>query len=340
MKKMISVLTMLAVLFTSSFMVSAVTEVLPNETEVSCQYIDSIKESTLEIEQYTKGLNEVTSVNNIGALKTSLKKDYPNLNDYQLGKAILLALGDDESFIEELPTEKVMEATEYISAEISVSYLVEGTEGELIPVSKSIFESDSSYDYSQCDTASDDLPDYTETHGKLKIRSSAYKRNPGYALEGRTYYEIRGEVEWTGTPNYAYTDVLVISSTGNIDNKYDHYAYGRWYYSLAGGDWMHKTSHLYESFGGKDADMEISTPSIYGIGATFPLICDRSYTIKKAYIYYGVSCQQDITCQVAYGHAKPMWNPSFSVSTSGAISFGGPTISRQTFYGTAFTLYH
>mgnify|MGYP005750278359 CR=1 FL=1 len=340
MKKMISVLTMLAVLFTSSFMVSAVTEVLPNETEVSCQYIDSIKESTLEIEQYTKGLNEVTSVNNIETLKTSLKKDYPKLTDYQLGKAVLLALGDDESFIEQLPTEKVLEATEYISAEISVSYLVEGTEGELIPVSKSVFESESPYDYSQYGTDSNDLPKYSETYGKLILKSIVFKGDPGYALEGRTYYSIRGEVEWTSAPNYAYTDALVISSTGNIDNKYDHFVHARWYYSLAGGDWAHKTSHLYESFGGKDSGLEISTPSMYGIGATFPLTHDRSYVIKKAYMYYGVSCQQDITCQVAYAHAKPVWNPSFSISSTGAISFGGLSISRQTFYGTAFTLYY
>ncbi len=339
MKKMISVLTMLAVLFTSSFMVSAVTEVLPNETEVSCQYIDSIKESTLEIEQYTKGLNEVTSVNNIGALKTSLKKDHPKMTDYQLGKAVLLALGDDESFIEQLPTEKVLEATEYISAEISVSYLVEGTEGELIPVSKSIFESDSSYDYSQCDTASDDLPKYSETHGKLIIKSTAYKGDPGYALEGRTYYSIRGEVEWTSTPNYAYTDVLVISSTGNIDNKHDHYAFGKW----IGLDVVKKTelAHLYESFGKNGTKLKVSTPSMYGIGATFPLTYDGvGLYVNKVYMYYGVSCQQDITCQVAYAHAKPMWNPSFSISSTGAISFGSFTIARQTFYGTAFTLYY
>ena len=168
-------------------------EILDNfTTERSMQVKLKALTENGRIEKIKNGLYEVTSVNNIGALKTSLKKDHPKMTDYQLGKAVLLALGDDESFIEQLPTEKVLEATEYISAEISVSYLVEGTEGELIPVSKSIFESDSSYDYSQCDTASDDLPKYSEPHGKLIIKSTAYKGDPGYALEGRKIITVSG----------------------------------------------------------------------------------------------------------------------------------------------------
>lgn len=249
----------------------------------------------------------------------------------------MIMLGDDEDFVNSLPTEKVLEALEYTSVERTDVYLRETQNGELVQISKSDYDADNVTAATQAT-----IPSYSETFGKIVIRSTAYKRNPTYALSGRDYYSIRGEVFWEGSPFFRMTDLLVISSTGNIDNKYDCTAYGTWGYP-EDGLVVNDYAHLRSQDGGDGEYLKLSAPSVYGMGVSIPADIgtnDFSLDIDHVYAYYGVSSQTDITCQVSYAHAILAWTPSFSVSSSGSASFGGITIQRETFYGTPFTLYH
>lgn len=102
-------------------------------------------------------------------------------------------------------------------------------------------------------------------------------------------------------------------------------------------------AHLRSQDGGNGKFLELSAPSVYGMGVSMPVKIgnnDFGVELNHVYAYYGVSSQTDITCQVSYAHAILAWTPSFSVSSSGSVSFGGIGVQRETFYGTPFTLYH
>lgn len=309
-----------------------------NGVALSTQFIESIKESTLEVVEYTDGLTSVQSIKNVDALVDAVKHENPSINDYQLGKSVLIMLGDVEDFVNSLPTEKVLEALEYTSVERTDVYLRETQNGELVQISKSDYDADDATAATQAT-----IPSYSETFGKIVIRSTAYKRNPTYALSGRDYYSIRGEIIWKGTPFFQMKDLLVISSTGNIDNGYDCTAYGTWGDAGDGGFLIDDLAHLRSQDGGNGNFLKLSAPSVYGMGVSIPVDIGTNelyFGVNHVYAYYGVSSQTDITCQVSYAHAILAWTPSFSVSSSGSVSFGGIGIQRETFYGTPFTLYH
>lgn len=99
---------------------------------------------------------------------------------------------------------------------------------------------------------------------------------------------------------------------------------------------------MYDSDGGDGDYLTLTTPDTNGMGIEFPLGVgqQKRITIDKVYAYYGVSSQQDITSQVSYAHAIIAWNPSFSINSKGAVSFGGLSAQRQVFNGDAFTLYY
>lgn len=335
--KLVAGMLALAITGISTFSVAEATSVeRPNNgVALSTQFIESIKESTLEVVEYTDGLTSVQSIKNVDALVDAVKHENPSISDYQLGRSVLIMLGDDEDFVNSLPTEKVLEALEYTSVERTDVYLRETQNGELVQISKSDYDADNATAATQAT-----IPSYSETFGKLVIRSTAYKRNPTYALSGRDYYSIRGEVFWEGSPFFRMTDLLVISSTGNIDNGYDCTAYGTW------GETpllLEDFAHLRSQDGGDGEYLKLSAPSVYGMGVSMPVKIgnnDFGFDLNHVYAYYGVSSQTDITCQVSYAHATLAWTPSFSVSSSGAVSFGGVGVQRETFYGTPFTLYH
>jgi len=337
--KLVAGMLALAITGISTFSAAEATSVeRPNNgVALSTQFIESIKESTLEVVEYTDGLTSVQSIKNVDALVDAVKHENPSISDYQLGRSVLIMLGDDEDFVNSLPTEKVLEALEYTSVERTDVYLRETPNGELVQISKSDYDADNVTAATQAT-----IPSYSETFGKIVIRSTAYKRNPTYALSGRNYYSIRGEVFWEGSPFFRMTDLLVISSTGNIDNKYDCTAYGTWGYP-EDGLVVNDYAHLRSQDGGDGKYLKLSAPSVYGMGVSMPADIgtnDFSLDIDHVYAYYGVSSQTDITCQVSYAHAILAWTPSFSVSSSGSVSFGGVGIQRETFYGTPFTLYH
>lgn len=335
--KLVAGMLALAITGISTFSVAEATSVeRPNNgVALSTQFIESIKESTLEVVEYTDGLTSVQSIKNVDALVDAVKHENPSISDYQLGRSVLIMLGDDEDFVNSLPTEKVLEALEYTSVERTDVYLRETQNGELVQISKSDYDADNATAATQAT-----IPSYSETFGKLVIRSTAYKRNPTYALSGRDYYSIRGEIVWEDYPFFHMTDMLVISSTGNIDNGYDCTAYGTW------GETpllLEDFAHLRSQDGGDGEYLKLSAPSVYGMGVSMPVKIgnnDFGFDLNHVYAYYGVSSQTDITCQVSYAHATLAWTPSFSVSSSGAVSFGGVGVQRETFYGTPFTLYH
>lgn len=302
--------------------------------QISIQQLKDLKNDILdETQQETEDFHYMQVIENVDLLRDELVAICPQISDFELGKNILLALGDSEEFITTLPEEKVLEAVQYTSVVIDEVYLHELEDGEMVQISKERF-----YEPDVTQKAAN-LPDFEQTFGDIVLRTKAYKRAPSYALPGRNYWAIRGEVEWVGFPNFQQTDLLVIASTGNIDNQYDHYAHGRWTHPLIN---IEDTGHLYDKNGGDGNYLSLSTPDLYGMGIKFPLGVwqQNQVTIEKVYAYYGISSQSDISAQVSYAHAIIAWNPSFSVNTKGAVSFGGLSAQRQVFNGDAFTLYY
>lgn len=49
--------------------------------------------------EYVEEGKIVKTIDNVEVLKDAIKKEYPTVSDYELGKSILLALGDSEEFI-------------------------------------------------------------------------------------------------------------------------------------------------------------------------------------------------------------------------------------------------
>lgn len=353
--KLVAGMLALAITGISTFSAAEATSVeRPNNgVALSTQFIELVKENTLEATEYTDGLTLVQSIKNVDTLITSIKDEYPSISDYQLGKTILMSLGDDKDFVNSLPKDQILEAVEYTEVKRTTVYLREREDGSLIQISKDDYEADKadlSHEISNISKGSSSIstqatiPSYHEKHGDILLNTTAYKKSPTYALSGRDYFSIRGEVIWEGFPNFHLNDMLVISSTGNIDNQFDHYAYGVWNGEY--GENQHDSSHLYSAYGGNGTYLKLSSPDMYGMGVSFP-VCNTPYgghgeqfIVHHVYAFYGVSAQTDITCQVSYAHAILAWTPSFSVNTKGAVSFGGIGLQRQTFYGTPITLYH
>lgn len=326
------------IISTTGITTFAASDASSSNTIVSAQHINNLKSKILTKTETVENMQYKEVIENVSVFKKAVLNSYPTISDYELGKEILMALGDSEDFIDSLPTDKVLEAVNYTSAIRTQVYLKETSNGELIEISEKQYYSPNVEIFQNAISTND--YDKKETYGDIIIRSIAYERSPSYALSGRNYYTIRGEVVWEGYPNIQMRDLLVISSTGNIDNNYSHYATGKWTHTLAGT--VTDTAYLYDDDGGDGTYVSLSTPSMYGMGAEFPLSIGQQnqISINKVYAYYGVSAQKDITCQVSYAHSILAWSPSFSISSSGDISFGGLGIQRQVFHGTAFTLYY
>lgn len=301
------------------------------EIEHLAQSADTLSADILMTNQYTNGMQYIKTVDNIDTLRDMLRVKHPNASDYELGKTILRALGDDEDYIETLPVDKVLDALTYSSLTQTETFFRELENGEWIEISKEQYYSSTN------NTVAANTDDYTDTQpfDEIILRSAAYKRNPNYALPGRNYYTIRGEVEWTGYPNYQGEDVLVAASSGNIDNDFRHYAFATWENTQGT-----VSETAYKNAAG--THISLTYPPMFGVGAQFQMATElpNAKILKRASCYYGVSSQNDITCQISYAHAKIVWTPGFSIDASGTVSFGGASIQRQVFYASPFTLAH
>lgn len=333
--KMIKSLLALCILFSiffSTLSVAFASNYHCDEAFFTVQQIKSIASDTLSVSISNEGLTQVETIENIDVLKSTIKQISPTISDYQLGKIILISLGDTPDFINSLPMERVIEALTYTSVVRREQYFHITESNQLLQIDKGQFYTPINY------SSISDIPDYEEPFGDLILRSTAYKRTPSYALPGRNYWSIRGEVEWIGNADFSFTDLLVISSTGNIDNNFPHNAGGVW--DSINGE-IYDTAYLYSEHGGDGDHIEMYTPSVYGLAAEFDVKVKDViyYYVNRLYMYYGVYSENDINCQVAYAHEILGWTPSVEVSIGG-ISFGGVGLQRQTFYGTTFSLSH
>ena len=306
--------------------------------------IAELKDEILVENVETNGLKKKQEIYNVDRFKSALKENHPEMSDYELGKTILMSLGDDAEFVYSLPEDKVIEALDYISVVTTESFLKEMPDGELIEISEELFYSiDTTQDIAKREekvqTRALTLPNYSQTFGDIVLRSRAFKRASNSSLPGRDFFTIRGEAEWVGFPNFQMTDMLAIASTGNVDNNYSHYSTALWQHPLTKD--IYDTAYFYSN-NGKGTYISLSNPDTKGLAVKVPIgIGQQSQVLlTKVYAYYGVSSQSDITCQVSYAHAILAWSPSVSISSSGSISFGGLGVQRQVFNGYAFTLYH
>lgn len=139
-KKLLSAILAVVMLFSLGTSALAVESLNNNIDQVSIQQIEVIKNDVLEVSSHlTEDYNYVQTVENVDVLRDELKKIHPQISDYELGKSILLALGDSEEFIASLPEEKVVEAVQYTSVVIDEVYLHELSSGEMVPISKERF---------------------------------------------------------------------------------------------------------------------------------------------------------------------------------------------------------
>ena len=331
--------------------------------------IDELKEAILKPIKYSDGMSKKYEISNLATYTVALRTKYPEMSELALGKTILLSLGDSEEFLEKLPNEKIIEATGYLSVVKTESFYKQKSNGERIELSEDEYYLEIA-NVSACQLTNeaveviDDVstgittlssPNYDQTEtmdSYIKLTSTAYKTNPSYAQSGRNYFTIRGEVVWTKNPLIEGKDILAIASSGNIDNNYSAYAFADWGPDriLDGmADYTFNYAYIDQN-GGEGTQplggvMKIYNPSIYGIA----LDVNVSYysnnmgeTLQNAYIYYGISTQDDVTCQVGYAHqTMGLGEPSVSIDGSGSLSFSvGLASTMNEYYGRAFMLYH
>lgn len=101
--------------------------------------VADLQEAILEKKEYTEGLSNKFEIDNVDSFKSAIRLKYPEMTEVELGKTILLALGDEEDFISMLPEEKVVEALEYTSVVRTESYYKEGVNGNRIQMSETEF---------------------------------------------------------------------------------------------------------------------------------------------------------------------------------------------------------
>ena len=200
--------------------------------------VDDLNNAILKTETYNEGLTVKHETSNVEEFKFALKQKYPEMSDLELGKTILLCLGDTEEFISTLPDEKIVEALEYVSVVKTESFFKQNPDGEKIELSEQDYYDEIALvqkreglagvtivNEEQNNNSMRSYAIYDETETKssyIKLTSTAYKTNPDYALVGRNYFTIRGEVEWTDTPYYKRNDILAIASSGNVDENTRH----------------------------------------------------------------------------------------------------------------------
>lgn len=310
---------------------------------------DKLKDYVLEQNTSQEGLTTKTEIRNIDYYALAVKQRNPNTTDLDLGRTVLLALGDNESFIDNLPDEKVIEATQYTSMVKTESFFMQSTTGEIIELSEDDYNCGIASQH-ETETIFTNSPllapasyNQTETQNSyLKITSIAYKHKPDYEVAGRNYFVLRGEIEWTNYPFFNDRDVLSIASSGNTDERYSACASGYWVYSA---DYGHNETAYMNQPSPKIKIYNPGPSNGKGIAAEIKLaapgIAYTSY-LKHAYAYYGISTQNDVTCQVAYAHKTlGLGDISVSVDNSGAISFSSPiATTMDKYYGQAFTLVH
>lgn len=324
--------------------------------------VDDLNVAILKKDTYYDGLTTKHEIKNVDTLVSALKLKYPTMNDIDLGKTILRSLGDTEEFISTLPDEKIVEALGYISVVKTESFYKQNADGEKIEISEqdyyeeiarveaeeqlAVNSTDNEKNTIKNSTRTSSAYDETETKDSyIKLTSTAYKTNPSYALDGRNYFTIRGEVEWTKTPFVRGKDILAIASSGNVDQDYSAFAYAYWpvYSDIYIEDYAYIDQNDGEGEIAFGNALKIYNPSIYGIAIdVYVSLADDLGILEYAYVYYGISTQEDVTCQVGYAHRTiGIGDPSVSIDSSGALSFSvGLMATMNDYYGNAFTLYH
>lgn len=314
--------------------------------------VDELKRSILKEDSYTDGLAIKHAVRNIDIFKSALQLKYPTMSEIEVGKMILMSLGDSEDFVATLPEEKIIEAIGYISVTQTISFFQQTADGLKMEISEQDYYSAVSQiegeqhtnDSKQSDygiSVHEGVYDEVETKDSyIKVTSTAYKRIPSYAVTGRNYFTLRGEVEWTKTPFFQGKDVLAIASSGNVDDSYTSSAYASWSNGLQNDAAINRNGGK----GEKNEDtLKIYNPGVNGIAVEVQVgLSNEGPVLKCVYAYYGISTQNDVTCQVGYAHKTlGFGGPNVSIDYSGLISFSvGLASSMETYYGRAFTLYH
>ena len=338
-------------------------QLLQNISDDPAIGVGELKESILKKETHFEGLAIKHEVENVDIFKSALQFLYPEMNELELGKTILISLGDSEEFVATLPEEKIVEAIGYTSVIQTESFFKQTADGTKIEISEkdyyavvSQIEAERLIDNneqtigvdktSRAIALSSNAYDETETlDSYIKLTSTAYKTNPSYAAIGRNYFTIRGEVEWTKTPFFRVKDTLAIASSGNVDTNYRSFACAYWPMLE---DSVYDTAYIGENEGRGNVDLgsalKIYNPSIYGVAVDVFVDLRGNYgpALKYVYAYYGISTPNDVTCQVGYAHSTVGFgDPSVSIDGSGSISFSVGLISTMDdYYGRAFTLYH
>ena len=317
-----------------------------------------LKNSILQKETSTEGLATKHEIKNINVFKSALQLKYPEMDDLELGKSILLSLGDSEEFINTLPEEKIIEATRYISLEKTESFFKQALDGTRIEICAHDYYNSLSQHNEESSSYTDDRSTRDINYGEptdhiykeieqkdsyLKLTSTAYLTNPSYALKGRNYFTLRGEAEWTDQPIFQDEDILAIGSGGVSDNNIIPFAVALWSGILYGDTYDYAYTNVNNGCGEVNfgTKLKITEHQNRGVSVNVDLMLTPGEDLKKVYAYHGIVTQSDINFQVAYAHKTlGVTNPSVSFDILGNINFSASLTTMDEYYGQVLPLFY
>ena len=238
-----------------------------------------------------------STTKSIESLKTELREQNPQIDDLELGKEILLALGDSEEFIETLPEEEILETLNYTVKTEWNSFFKLTEDGDKISIgfdeyNRGVAEVEAKLGKYGRD---EDLNSY------LRFSTVAYKRQGERYSSDTIYFTLRVDAEWTNPPSHRGTDILGIDVGANIDSDYETFACAYW-------DDCYDVAHLYKNnrrgslFSGEALEIVYSTPYTLAVEVDSDSASELS-PLKRVCLYYGISTEKDISLRGVYEHS-------------------------------------
>jgi len=298
-------------------------------------------------------LQTTREIRNIDHFVSAVAREYPEKTPYELGRAILLALGDTEEQIDSMPREAVLEALEYTSVIKTDSFFSVAQDGTQIELSEQAFYAEVALaevmDVLNLRTpavmSASTSPvrpgryDRFQTHGHLVLSTYIFRRTSTVSHPNR--FTVRAQAHWVRLPFWRGEDMLAIAhtSTANIDAGFASNASAT-YSRRVGASFVDTASR--DNRNGTFISMQPSGASGMAVRVplrvgTWPLQTADFVENTRISLWHGITVpnNRETSILVSYGHRTLhiIGGMSISITPSGpGISFS-PTISTETFSG-------
>ncbi|MCL2212501.1 MAG: hypothetical protein FWB93_01535 [Oscillospiraceae bacterium] len=294
------------------------------ETARTERTIARLEDSILvEIAVETDGLDSVREIRNLDVFADELGKTFPRMNQYQIGRAVLRAIGDTEEQINNTPIEIVLYATNFVAVETTKSFFMISDCGFETQISENNFLLGSSYKNSDDfnTTTSNIIP--LSNQVMFTLRKDIVRARPSATHQNR--FQIRAEATWDTLPPFLSrnVDILAIAhtSTANICNVF-HAQAQAWYEAPGIRSYFDFVTR--DNRRGTFITLE---PALSGMAVRVPIVYRTANLRPRSTIalWHGITIQNGLetTVLVSYGH-RHLIGPS---NTNISISAAGPTVS-------------